>query len=53
MVRLPVAIKKKGGGGASPLIKSYHSFNKGIGIFSRRYGTMHVGGDAVASAKLG
>ncbi len=36
----------------SPLIKQYHSLNKGIGIFSRRYVIMHVGGNAVASVKL-
>jgi hypothetical protein len=34
------------------LIKQYHSLNKGIGIFSGRYGITHVGGNAVASAEL-
>ena len=35
-----------------PFVKQYHSHYKGIGIFSRRYGITHGGGDAVASAKL-
>ncbi len=33
--------------------QQFHSLDKGIGNFSQRYGIMNLGGDAVASAKLG
>jgi len=35
-----------------PLIKQYHSLDKGIGKFSQCYGIMHTLVDAVALAKL-
>jgi hypothetical protein len=37
---------------ATPLVKQLHSLDKGIGIFSRRYGITHALVDAVALAKL-
>ena len=37
---------------STPLVKQLHSLDKGIGIFSRRYGITHALVDAVALAKL-